>query len=276
MSSKILNKYSLILFNLDRNTYNAYRKMMETSQRKYKNNNNNNNSLSSKSSYSNLLNLKKKSYIPFSYSERRFEWQNMKNPSNLLEFEKGKSKLKRILIRNELDGGFKKFYEKNNRKNLNKSMENKYPIQKKNSLISTKRVIQPSLDYDEKDYSFKTQKRINLSFSQKHLYSSGGNMITLFDKTPSKFVNKGKKKFINLFSQKNSVNIFCDEYGKYQKPINYMKYKYRNYKDNVNISNSIEVKYEKYLNNNIEKKDNNKDYNKFKKYIGLKKSIKKS
>jgi hypothetical protein len=55
-----------------------------------------------------------------------------------------------------------------------------------------------------------------------------------------------------------------------------MKYKYRNYKDNVNISNSIEVKYEKYLNNNIEKKDNNKDYNKFKKYIGLKKSIKKS
>ena len=36
MSSKILNKYSLILFNLDRNTYNAYRKMMETSRRKYK------------------------------------------------------------------------------------------------------------------------------------------------------------------------------------------------------------------------------------------------
>ena len=31
-------------------------------------------------------------------------------------------------------------------------MENKYPIQKKNSLISTKRVILPSLDYDEKDY----------------------------------------------------------------------------------------------------------------------------
>ena len=77
---------------------------------------------------------------------------------------------------------------------------------------------------------------------------------------------KEKKKFRNLSFQTDSINIFSDEYNKYQIPKKINRFKYRYYKDNVLISQSIEdnnifdksmIKYSDIINNN-----NKNDYNK--------------
>ena len=254
MSTKLQNQYSLMLNNLNRNTYYAYKKMLENNIHKktdknYDINNNkyeNSKNLTCKNSYSNFGMIKQKSYCPFGFTEKRFKWQNLKDQSNVIEPDDAKNKLRRIKIKNELDGGFKKFYNNkkysNQEKNLNKSMENQTILQRRNSFYATRRVIQPEFDYDIRDFLHKAQKKINRNNTQV-LHSSSGSMKSLFEKTPNSFpVVKGKKKFRNLSFQTDSINIFSDEYNKYQIPKKINRFKYRYYKDNVLISQSIEGK----------------------------------
>jgi len=288
MSTKLQNQYSLMLNNLNRNTYYAYRKMLENNNQKKSEKNlniNNNkyentNNLTYKNSYSNFRMVKQKSYCPFGFTEKRFKWQNLKDQSNLIEPNDVKNKLKRIKINNELDGGFKKFYNnkkyKNQEKKLNKSMEKQTILQKRNSFFATRRVIQPEFDYDIKDFVYKSQKKININNNNTNiLHSSCGSMKCLFEKTPNSFpVVKGKKKFRNLSFQRDSINIFSDEYNQYQIPKKINKFKYRNFKDNVLISHSIEN------NNNFDKsmimyseKNNNNNKNDYNKKLYLKKKM---
>ena len=278
MSTKLQNQYSLMLNNLNRNTYYAYKKMLENNIQKKSEKHFDINynkyeypkNLTNKNSYSNFGMVKQKSYCPFGFTEKRFKWQNLKDQSNLIEPDDAKNKLRRIKIKNELDGGFKKFYNNkkysNQEKNLNKSMENQTILQRRNSFYATRRVILPEFDYDIRDFLHKAQKKINKNNTQV-LHSSSGSMKSLFEKTPNSFpVVKGKKKFRNLSFQSDSINIFSDEYNKYQIPKKINRFKYRYYKDNVLISQSIEdnnifdksmIKYSDIINNN-----NKNDYNK--------------
>ena len=278
MSTKLQNQYSLMLNNLNRNTYYAYKKMLENNIQKKSEKHFDINynkyeypkNLTNKNSYSNFGMIKQKSYCPFGFTEKRFKWQNLKDQSNLIEPDDAKNKLRRIKIKNELDGGFKKFYNNkkysNQEKNLNKSMENQTILQRRNSFYATRRVILPEFDYDIRDFLHKAQKKINKNNTQV-LHSSSGSMKSLFEKTPNSFpVVKGKKKFRNLSFQSDSINIFSDEYNKYQIPKKINRFKYRYYKDNVLISQSIEdnnifdksmIKYSDIINNN-----NKNDYNK--------------
>ncbi len=254
MSTKLQNQYSLMLNNLNRNTYYAYKKMLENNIQKKSEKHFDINynkyeypkNLTNKNSYSNFGMVKQKSYCPFGFTEKRFKWQNLKDQSNLIEPDDAKNKLRRIKIKNELDGGFKKFYNNkkysNQEKNLNKSMENQTILQRRNSFYATRRVILPEFDYDIRDFLHKAQKKINKNNTQV-LHSSSGSMKSLFEKTPNSFpVVKGKKKFKNLSFQSDCINIFSEEYNKYQIPRKINKFKYRYYKDNILISQSIEGK----------------------------------
>ena len=260
MSTKLQNQYSLMLNNLNRNTYYAYKKMLENNiqkktEKNYDINNykyENSKNLTCKNSYSNFGMIKQKSYCPFGFTEKRFKWQNLKDQSNVIEPDDTKNKLRRIKIKNELEGGFKNFFNntknRNEHRNLNKSMENKTILQRRNSFFATRRVIQPEFDYDVNDFLLKSQKKININKNNnndnnKILHSSSGSMKSLFEKTPNSFpVVKGKKKFKNLSFQSDCINIFSDEYNKYQIPRKINKFKYRYYKDNILISQSIEGK----------------------------------
>ena len=195
-----------MLNNLNRNTYYAYKKMLENNIQKKSEKHFDINynkyeypkNLTNKNSYSNFGMVKQKSYCPFGFTEKRFKWQNLKDQSNLIEPDDAKNKLRRIKIKNELDGGFKKFYNNkkysNQEKNLNKSMENQTILQRRNSFYATRRVIQPEFDYDIRDFLHKAQKKINKNNTQV-LHSSSGSMKSLFEKTPNSFpVVKGKKK----------------------------------------------------------------------------------
>ena len=260
MSTKLQNQFSLMLNNLNRNTYYAYKKMLENNiqkktEKNYDINNckyENSKNLTCKNSYSNFGMIKQKSYCPFGFTEKRFKWQNLKDQSNVIEPDDTKNKLRRIKIKNELEGGFKYFFNntknRNEHRNLNKSMENKTILQRRNSFFATRRVIQPEFDYDVNDFLHKSQKKININKNNnndnnKILHSSSGSMKSLFEKTPNSFpVVKGKKKFKNLSFQSDCINIFSDEYNKYQIPRKINKFKYRYYKDNILISQSIEGK----------------------------------
>ena len=260
MSTKLQNQFSLMLNNLNRNTYYAYKKMLENNiqkktEKNYDINNykyENSKNLTCKNSYSNFGMIKQKSYCPFGFTEKRFKWQNLKDQSNVIEPDDTKNKLRRIKIKNELEGGFKNFFNntknRNEHRNLNKSMENKTILQRRNSFFATRRVIQPEFDYDVNDFLHKSQKKININKNNnndnnKILHSSSGSMKSLFEKTPNSFpVVKGKKKFKNLSFQSDCINIFSDEYNKYQIPRKINKFKYRYYKDNILISQSIEGK----------------------------------
>ena len=97
-------------------------------------------------------------------------------------------------------------------------MENQTILQRRNSFYATRRVILPEFDYDIRDFLHKAQKKINKNNTQV-LHSSSGSMKSLFEKTPNSFpVVKGKKKFKNLSFQSDCINIFSDEYNKYQIP----------------------------------------------------------
>ena len=260
MSTKLQNQFSLMLNNLNRNTYYAYKKMLENNiqkktEKNYDINNykyENSKNLTCKNSYSNFGMIKQKSYCPFGFTEKRFKWQNLKDQSNVIEPDDTKNKLRRIKIKNELEGGFKNFFNntknRNEHRNLNKSMENKTILQRRNSFFATRRVIQPEFDYDVNDFLLKSQKKININKNNnndnnKILHSSSGSMKSLFEKTPNSFpVVKGKKKFKNLSFQSDCINIFSEEYNKYQIPRKINKFKYRYYKDNILISQSIEDK----------------------------------
>ena len=249
-----------MLNNLNRNTYYAYKKMLENNiqkktEKNYDINNykyENSKNLTCKNSYSNFGMIKQKSYCPFGFTEKRFKWQNLKDQSNVIEPDDTKNKLRRIKIKNELEGGFKNFFNntknRNEHRNLNKSMENKTILQRRNSFFATRRVIQPEFDYDVNDFLHKSQKKININKNNnndnnKILHSSSGSMKSLFEKTPNSFpVVKGKKKFKNLSFQSDCINIFSEEYNKYQIPRKINKFKYRYYKDNILISQSIEGK----------------------------------
>ncbi len=260
MSTKLQNQFSLMLNNLNRNTYYAYKKMLENNiqkktEKNYDINNckyENSKNLTCKNSYSNFGMINQKSYCPFGFTEKRFKWQNLKDQSNVIEPDDTKNKLRRIKIKNELEGGFKNFFnntkKRNEHRNLNKSMENKTILQRRNSFFATRRVIQPEFDYDVNDFLHKSQKKININKNNnndnnKILHSSSGSMKSLFEKTPNSFpVVKGKKKFKNLSFQSDCINIFSEEYNKYQIPRKINKFKYRYYKDNILISQSIEDK----------------------------------
>ncbi len=249
-----------MLNNLNRNTYYAYKKMLENNiqkktEKNYDINNckyENSKNLTCKNSYSNFGMINQKSYCPFGFTEKRFKWQNLKDQSNVIEPDDTKNKLRRIKIKNELEGGFKNFFnntkKRNEHRNLNKSMENKTILQRRNSFFATRRVIQPEFDYDVNDFLHKSQKKININKNNnndnnKILHSSSGSMKSLFEKTPNSFpVVKGKKKFKNLSFQSDCINIFSEEYNKYQIPRKINKFKYRYYKDNILISQSIEDK----------------------------------
>ena len=139
-----------MLNNLNRNTYYAYRKMLENNNQKKSEKNlniNNNkyentNNLTNKNSYSNFRMVKQKSYCPFGFTEKRFKWQNLKDQSNLIEPNDVKNKLKRIKINNELDGGFKKFY--NNSKDSVKNMvgKGKATFEKIKEKITNNKLVQ--------------------------------------------------------------------------------------------------------------------------------------
>jgi hypothetical protein len=169
------NKYAKILRSVDKNTYDAYKRMTS---------NNNTSRISTRSqtdwcpssgfrsskdnkkiSYTNFIAKKaqqqQQSLCPFGFTEKRFKWQNLNDKSNLINVNdkaKGKKQLKR---KSSFDGGFLDFY---NRQKAEIESNKPYRFQKKNAnilrkthsqdhsrnrnlmMFDSQRVIQPELN----------------------------------------------------------------------------------------------------------------------------------
>ena len=169
------HKYSQILRTVDKNTYDAYKRMTS---------NNNTSRISTRAqtdccppsgfraskdkkkiSYTNFIAKKTQqqpqSLCPFGFTERRFKWQNLYDKNHVIngtDQTKGKKKLKR---KGSFDGGFLDFYDRqkaaaetnkpyrHQKKNVNilrKTHSNKHSRNRNLMLFDSQRVIQPELN----------------------------------------------------------------------------------------------------------------------------------
>ena len=247
-------KYTIILRKKNLDTYKVHEKLnmnlnhsvlsniteealtkANTTKTLLSNNNNNNNNHSKialterndyqikKCSYIDFLELRKpKKPYPFGCTEKRFKWQNLKDESNVIypEIHK-KPQKKRHLLKETFGEGILGF--------LNNRQETDYrprarPLKRCNSdMLSrlhnddiniTRRVIDPEFNKEK----LKISRRRALSQFQALHHKTNGNIKSLFELTPIDIPIKGKKLFKSKSYGGLSINIFDNNYSKYDKP----------------------------------------------------------
>lgn len=168
-------QYANLLRKADKNAYNNYKRMSASSKNTTSAQSaRETNSIShlksetnaKKLSYAKFMLMRNQSSYPFGQTEKRFKWQNLKDPSNPIGLtDKGNSK-KHFKRKNSFDGGFLEFFQKNNNSidnnhNHNNNKPNKHytidycnssrikpskrqcSVDNINTIYSTQRVIVP-------------------------------------------------------------------------------------------------------------------------------------
>ena len=162
-------QYANLLRQADKNAYNNYKRMSapskSTTSAQSARETNSISHLKSethakKLSYAKFMLMRNQSSYPFGQTEKRFKWQNLKDPSNPIGLnDKGNSK-KHFKRKNSFDGGFLEFFLKKNSSidatNTNKHHTIDYSDSSKikpskrqcsvdniNTIYSTQRVIVP-------------------------------------------------------------------------------------------------------------------------------------
>ena len=176
-----------------------------------------------KNSYVNYLNNKNKSSYPFGLTEKRFKWQNLNDPSNLVEPTERKNKIKRINKNYELKYGFEAFYNSkvgdgyNKGKKMNTNIEGACGSYNDHGFKSL-RVILPEKNEEFVDFFNKRMQKRRTAYSQKFFNSSEGDLDSLLARTPMFIPIKSKRLFMNKSVHNKSINLFSEDYGRIEIP----------------------------------------------------------
>ena len=174
--------------------------------------------------YQKFKSMREKPFHPFYSGEKRFKWQNLKDPSNPVYIEDLKNKIRIKRMKND------SFVE-----GLGNDMYNKIPIEnnknsysyrraksscdlehvRNNEFIRTQRVILPENNYEKIDNNYHRGLKccFNDSYDEQQqkrlILSSGGSMESLLNRTPLKFKVSAKRKVNNMsFDLHGSLNLF--------------------------------------------------------------------
>ena len=229
MSSIDKKRYTMLLMNLDRRTYNAYKKMTLSSknssdlytapQTQTNISHLKSESSSKRQSYVDYISMRNQSSYPFGQTEQRFKWQNLNDKSNLVDPDDAKNKIRRIHKTSNFQGGFLEFFNNNKppkEKEKKKSKKSGSVDRYQKFVNNTKRVINPELDTDERDFKHINGKKM---FDSKNdlRHSTNGSFLSLIAKTPMTFQVKGKKQFLDRSFNENTINLFSEDYGRIEK-----------------------------------------------------------
>ena len=258
-----LNKYALSLSNADRRSYNCYRRMKN---QKYLHKEPTKSTVNKTLCSTGLTTIgdentktipeknfekKKLSYVeflelsnnlnnyPFNCTEKRFNWQNLKN--NNYQYYADANNKKRTR---------KNFFEKTKFK---KNFFNDFPKEKKpkhkklffkDSFDYSRRVIIPEFNNEPEKKHLKKKSTLSKIYRNR----TNGNIQSLLLKTPSEFPVTGNKKFFkDLSFQTQCINLFSDNFGKIEMPIKGKKRFINNkcYFDNIENEDLITCNWKK-------------------------------
>ena len=172
-----------------------------------------------KNIYTQIVNTEMQKSHPFGLSEKRFAWVEIySNGNDLINHKKLFNKKK-----DNLEGGIGHFFsriqlenqkEREREKNmLRYSMDNKKgkKIKYKYQDLNSQRVMYPEKDTEIK----KINKKKTYENSNKNLlYTTTGNISSLFMRTPYMVKNKGKKIMNNSvdYGRKRDTDLFSDSF----------------------------------------------------------------
>jgi len=180
-----------------------------------------------KCSYLDFLELRNtKDSVPFCNLEKRFKWQNLKDENIVVypEIYKRPHKKQHLLKETFGEGILEHFNNKEQydqipkikrlrRSNSEQSRNMKNSIQKIDIDIS-RRVINPEYNKEPE----KICKKKSNSLSKFILHKTNGNIKSMFELTPVEIPIKGKKLFKTKSYGALSINLFDNNYGKYEMP----------------------------------------------------------
>ena len=246
---KSKKQYSIVLRNVDNNSYKLYEKISSSLNHSIQSNgsettksntmktflsrnqklpaNKNKNNQIKKCSYINFLELRKtKNAFPCGNNEQRFKWQNLNNQNVAIYPEIYKKPHKKQFLLKETFGeglldfiNYKKIYDdkpkiKRIRRCLSEqALDNKNHIQNIDINIS-RRVIDPSYNKEpEKIIKKKTFSQSNFTY-----HKTDGRLKSLFDLTPIDIHIKGKKLYKTKSYGARAINLFDKNYGQYEIP----------------------------------------------------------
>lgn len=195
-----------------------------------------------KCSYIDFLELRKtKNSYPLGNNEKRFKWQNLKDENIVIYPEIYKKPHKKQYLLKETFGE-EILGLTNNRQELDKKPKTRRLRRCHSDNIGddfeiTKRVILPECNKEKP----KICKRKAFSQHSKIFHKTSGNIKSLFELTPVDIPVKGKKLYKNRSFYSLAVNIFDDDYGKYEIPIHTKKHYFNNlcYYDHIKDQNLI-------------------------------------
>lgn len=173
--------------------------------------------------YQKFKSMREKPFHPFYSGEKRFKWQNLKDPSNPVYIEDVKNKIRIKRMKNDslVEGLGNYMYKQiptENNKNSYSCRRAKSACDlehvRNNEFIRTQRVILPENNYEKTDDYHKGLKCcFNDSYDEQQqkrlILSSGGSMESLLNRTPLKCKVSAKKKVKNIsFDFHGSLNLF--------------------------------------------------------------------
>ena len=204
-----------------------------------------------KCSYLEFLELRKaKNAFPLETGEKRFKWQNLKDENYVLYPEIYKRPHRKQFLLKETfgenitclnnDKSETEYKPKIRRlRRSNSDENNKNYIQNVDIEIS-RRVVNPEFNKEKELISNKKK-----SFSQNNFmyHKTNGNLCSLFKLTPNEIPIKGKRLFKHKSCKSFSINIFDNNYGKYECPTHTKRQYIENrcYYDHTKEQNLISV-----------------------------------
>ena len=195
-----------------------------------------------KCSYLDFLELRKtKNTCPFGSNEKRFKWQNLHDETILVCPEINKKPHRKQFLLKETFGEEAFGAKVNNvqppRTGRIRRFNSGYFCPANNDFEISRRVVLPEWNKEKEIIC----KKKSFSQNDKIFHKTTGNIKSLFELTPYDIPIKGKKLYKNKSCFGLSINIFDDEYGKYEIPKHTKRHYFDNkcYYDNIKDQNLI-------------------------------------
>ena len=172
-----------------------------------------------KNLYTQIVNTESQKSHPFGLAEKRFAWVEIySNGNDLVNHKKLFTKNK-----DNLEGGighyFQRIQSENEKEREREINMLKYNLENKNQKkmkykyqnLNSQRVIYPEKDTEVKKI---IKKKTYENTKKSLLYSTSGNISSLFMRTPAVLKNKGKRIMNNSvdYGRKKDTNLFSDAF----------------------------------------------------------------
>lgn len=179
--------------------------------------------------YKDYITLKNKSNYPFGLTEKRFKWQNLNDKSNPILPDDKKNKKHRLKINSYFNKGFSGFYGEKEpkvehispkRKRIARSVEGQVvPYNVYVYGLNSRRVVNPENNF-EPTREERGKKKTFSSCVKIHFNCTQGNYGSLLDRTPMFIPVRGKRLYKNKSFQEDSLNLFTEDYPRFEVPKN--------------------------------------------------------